>query len=119
MNESITNADAVRLYPELQELITVRTAGWLFRPIKEADGPLEGIAGSWSRQQYTDALFVFDRTNVSAARVLDDAYGGGCVWSKEGADLQEVVHELLGLPEPGSRGAPHLVRRSSLLWTPR
>jgi hypothetical protein len=29
------------------------------------------------RQQYTNALFVFDRTNVSAARVLDDAYGGG------------------------------------------
>jgi hypothetical protein len=118
MNTSITSADAVRLYPELQELVMVRDAGWFFRPIQEAGGPLEGIAGSFSRQQYTDALFIFDRTNVSAARVLDDAYGGGCVWSKEGADLQEVVHELLGLPEPGQAGAPSLVKRSSLLWTP-
>jgi len=40
------------------------------------------------------------------------------VWSKEGSDLQEVVYELLGLPEPGEPGAPSLVKRSRLLWTP-
>jgi hypothetical protein len=97
----------------------VRQAGWIFRPIQDEGGPLEGIAGSFSRQQYTDAILIFDRTNVSAARVLDDAYGGGCVWSKEGADIQEIVHELLGLPEPDQPGAPTLVKRSSLLWTPR
>lgn len=114
---SITEADALRLYPELRELVTVREAGWVFRPIQDGD-ELGGIAGSFSRQQYTDALFILDRTSVSAARVLDDAYGGGCVWSKEGSDLQEVVYELLGLPEPGAVGAPFLVKRSSLLWTP-
>jgi hypothetical protein len=117
MNESITEADAVRRYPELHDLVTARQAGWVFRPIED-DGELVGIAGSRSLQQYTDALFIFDRTNVSAARVLDDAYGGGCVWSKKSSDLQEVVQELLALPEPGERGAPHLVKRSSLLWTP-
>ena len=36
-----------------------------------------------------------------------------------GLRLQEVVTGLLGLPEPGQSGAPSLVKRSSLLWTPR
>jgi hypothetical protein len=53
-----------------------------------------------SRQQYTDALFIFDRTNVSAARVLDEAYGGGCVWSKEGSDLQESSTNCSVSPNP-------------------
>jgi hypothetical protein len=118
MTAPITEADALRRFPELHELVTVREAGWVFRPIQDNGGELEGIAGSYSREQYTDALFIFDRTNVSAARVLDDAYGGGCVWSTEGSDLQEVVRELLGLPEPGEPGAPYLVKRPSLLWTP-
>jgi hypothetical protein len=117
MNLPITDAEAVRLYPELQVLVTARQAGWTFRELVENDQPV-GIAGSYSRQQYTDAIFVFGRNNISAARVLDDAYGGGCVWSREGTDLQEVVTDLLGLPEPGESGAPSLVKRSSLLWTP-
>ena len=118
MNQSINNDDALRRYPELRQLASVRDAGWVFRPIQDVDGPLTGIAGSFSRQHYTDAIFIFDRTNVSAARILDDAYGGGCVWSKKGADLQEVISDLLGLPEPGEPGAPSLVKRSRLLWTP-
>ncbi len=117
MNQPISDAEAVRLYPELQALVTAKAAGWVFRGLVENEQPV-GIAGSYSRQQYTDAIFVFDRNNVSAARVLDESYGGGCVWSKEGSDLQEVVQELLGLPEPGEPGAPSLVKRSSLLWTP-
>jgi hypothetical protein len=118
MNDPVTDEEAVRLYPELQALVTARRAGWIFRVLHKDDEPV-AIAGSYSRQQYTDAVFIFDRTNVSAARVLDEAYGGGCVWSKEGSDLQEVVYELLGLPEPGQPGAPSLVKRSSLLWTRR
>ncbi|MGB3438669.1 MAG: hypothetical protein WBA97_07925 [Actinophytocola sp.] len=119
MNPQVTSADSLRLYPELQQLLDVREAGWVFRLIQDEDGPLEGIAGSFSRQQYTDAIFVFDRTNVSAARVLADENGGGCVWSKQGSGIQEVVFELIGLPEPGQPAAPSLVKRSSLLWTPR
>ncbi|OXM59152.1 hypothetical protein [Amycolatopsis vastitatis] len=118
MNESINNEEAPRRYPELRQLASVRDAGWVFRPIQNADGPLTGIAGSFSRQQYTDAIFIFDHTNVSDARILDDADGGRCVWSKEGADLQEGVSDLLGLPKPGEPGAPNLVKRSRLLWTP-
>ena len=118
MSEMITEADALRRYPELHQLLTIRRAGWIFRLIDDANGELVGLSGSYSRQRYTDALFIFDRTNVAAARVLDDTYGGGCVWKKEGADLQQVVTDLLGLPEPGTPGAPTLVKRSSLLWTP-
>ncbi|MGH3949467.1 MAG: hypothetical protein ACRDSE_10115 [Pseudonocardiaceae bacterium] len=117
MNPSTEEQEALRIYPELQALVVARQGGWNFRPIV-GDNKLAGISGSYSRQQYTDAIFIFDRNNVSAARVLDDAYGGGCVWTKEGSDLQEVVYGILGLPEPGTPGAPHLVRRSSLLWTP-
>ena len=117
MNQPVSTADALRLYPELQSLVAVKDAGWSFRTMMDGDEPV-GIAGSISRQQYTDALFIFDRSNVHAARVMDESYGGGCVWSKEGSDLQEVVFDMLGLPEPGTAGAPHLVKRSSLLWTP-
>lgn len=118
MSESISDEGAISRYPELQSLVIARDAGWVFRVMVEGDEPV-GIAGSYSREQYTDALFIFDRNNVIAARVVDDSYGGGCVWTKEGSDLQEVVYELLSLPEPGMAGAPHLVKRSSLLWTPR
>jgi hypothetical protein len=119
MSESISDAEAVRRFPEIQSLVDVRQAGWNFRPITDDNGSLVGISGSYSVQQYTDAIFIFDRTNVTAARVVAEEYGGGCVWSREGADLQEVVYDILGLPEPGAPGAPHLVKRSNLLWTPR
>ena len=120
MTSPFNNDDAIRLYPELHDLVALRQGGWVFRLIhNKITGGLEGISGSLSRQQYTDAIFIFDRTNVTGARVLDAEYGGGCVWFKSGADIREVVHDLLGLPEPGESGAPYLVQRSSLLWTPR
>jgi hypothetical protein len=118
MNQPITNAEAIRRYPELHALLTARQAGWIFRTIAQ-DGQPVSIYGSYSRQQYTDALVISDRTHVTAARVLNDTSGGGgCAWSKEGADLDEIVHDLLALPEPDDRLAPKLVTRSSLLWRP-
>jgi hypothetical protein len=117
MNEPAIEQQALHLYPELRVLLAVQQAGWIFRELRE-DGETVGIAGSFSRWQYSDAIFIFDRHNVAAARVLDDSYGSGCVWSRERADLEEVVTDLLDLPEPGQRGAPTLIRRSSLLWTP-
>ncbi|MET1071082.1 MAG: hypothetical protein ABWY11_00400 [Umezawaea sp.] len=109
MHESITERQALHLYPELRTLLAVRRAGWIFRELREG-GDVVGIAGSLTRRQYTDAIFIFDRHDVAAARVLDDSHGGGCVWSRERSDLAEVVTELLGLPEPGGRGAPGLVK---------
>jgi hypothetical protein len=115
MNEAITREDALKLFPELEALTTMEQAGWVFRMSFDAEGEPECLMASRTVQRYTDALFILDQHNVTGSRLLDDAFGGGCVWIKHGADLQEVVHELLGLPEPGDPGAPRLVLRSSVL----
>ncbi|MDQ3577559.1 MAG: hypothetical protein M3443_08140 [Actinomycetota bacterium] len=117
MNERVTEIEAVRRFPELAELVAIREAGWNFHLLGGNDD-LVGIAASRSREQYTDALFVFDRTHIVANRLVSDAYGGGIVWMKEGSDLQEIARELLDLPAPGEPGAPSLVIRASSLWTP-
>lgn len=97
----------------------MRQAGWIFRPVGSRDSELIGIVGSFSRERYTDALWIYSRHDVVGVRVLDDEFGGGTVWLKDSGDLQEVVQELLALPEPGERLAPSLVKASSLLWTPQ
>lgn len=118
MSRTITRDEALRSYPQLRTLLELSPkSGWVFRYIDNESGEVVALAGSRSLQRYTDAIFIFDRHEVGAARVLDDAYGGGCVWKKEG-DLQEVIYELLALPEPGEPGAPVLAKSSSLLWTP-
>ena len=118
VNMPITAADAIARYPELAALVPLNQAGWVFRIIFDDDGEPGCHVGSRSLRQYTDAIVIYDRTHTSAARVLDDDYGGGCVWKTEGRDLREVVDDLLGLPEPDTPGAPHLVTSSSLLWSP-
>jgi hypothetical protein len=114
----ITEEQALRRFPELRELVTVRQAGWNFRLIGDPDKGLEGIVASYSQKQYTDALWIYDVSTVIGVRILDDRFGGGTVWSKDDGTLPEVVLELLGMPEPDSRLAPKLVKGSSLLWTP-
>jgi hypothetical protein len=61
----------------------MRHAGWRFRVITTSTGEPECLVGSRSRMQYTDAIFIHDQTDVSAARVLDNTHGGGCVWKTE------------------------------------
>lgn len=118
MNVVITEADAIARYPELDALITLRQAGWCFRLILDDDQQPGCLVGSYSRERYTDAIFIYDETHTAAARVLDDTYGGGCVWTTEGRNLADVVHDLITLPEPGMPGAPALVIASPELWTP-
>jgi len=118
MTAPVGIGEALRRFPELQGLVTVREAGWFFRALANEHAELEGIVGSYNRAQYTDALWIYDRTKVIGVRVLDERYGGGTVWVKESGDLEEVVQELLALPEPGQRLAPHLVIATTKLWTP-
>lgn len=114
---TIAEAEALRLFPELKELVTIRRAGWVFRPVGNREvQELVGIVGSLTRQRYTDALWIYDRSTVIGVRVLQPEYGGGCVWRKDSGDLQEIVQELLALPEPDDRMAPRLVKPR--LWTP-
>ena len=114
----IAEGEALRRFPELHALVTLRRANWIFRLVGHPDTGLEGIVASHSQRQYTDALWIYDASTIIGVRVLDEAYGGGTVWKKGTGTLQEVVHELLGLPEPDHRLAPRLVTGSSLLWTP-
>lgn len=119
MSTGITEAQALQRFPELHQLVVARQAGWIFRPIPNDDmTELVGIVGSYSREKYTDALWVYDRSHSIGVRILDEEWGGGCVWKMDFADLHAAVQELLSLPEPGERLAPRLVRSSSLLWTP-
>jgi hypothetical protein len=115
---NITEEQALRRFPELRELVTVRQAGWTFRLIGDREKGIEGIVASYSQKQYTDALWIYDQSTVIGVRILDDSHGGGTVWSKEDGTLPEVVTELLGLPDPDDRLAPKLVKGSSVLWTP-
>jgi hypothetical protein len=114
----ITEGEALRRFPELHALVTLRRAQWIFRLVGHPDTGLEGVVASYSRQRYTDALWIYDASTVVGVRVLDEDYGGGTVWKKDTGTLPEVVYELLGLPEPDDRLAPKLVKGSSLLWTP-
>jgi hypothetical protein len=115
---TITEAEALSLFPELRELITIRRVGWVFRPVGNREAQdLVGIVGSYTRRRYTDALWIYDRTTVIGVRVLQADYGGGCVWRKDDGGLVDVVQELLALPEPDDRLAPKLVKPR--LWTPR
>ena len=119
MSHAITEAEALAAHPELRILKVSKLAGWTYRMLIDEDsGQPVGVVGSRSRQQYTDALFIYDRSHIVGTRLLADEYGGGSVWLKDGSDIEEVLHELLNLPEPGEPGAPHLVRATSLLWRP-
>ena len=120
-NKTVTRADALTLYPELHALVTIKEAGWQFRPFTDDNGSLDGIVGFLNRENHIDALWIFDRNAVVGVRIIDDAPGdkGGTVWKHEG-DLQEVIHNLLSLPEPSQQHAPTLILPSpSGLWTPR
>jgi hypothetical protein len=114
----ITEEQALRRFPELHALMTVRRAGWKFRLIGNRDKGVEGIVASYSQRQWTDALWIYDASTVIGVRILDDQLGGGTVWSKDEGTLPEVVYELLALPDPDDRLAPKLVKGSSILWTP-
>ena len=119
MNQVTTKDDALRRYPQLRALLELSQSSlWTFRYITNAEGETVALAGSRSMQRYTDAIVILGPSEVGAARVLDEAYGGGCAWKREGGDLQEVIYDLLALPEPGQPGAPSLVAAGGLLWTP-
>jgi hypothetical protein len=115
----ITEEQALRRFPHLHAVVTLHQAKWTFRLIGHPDTGLEGVVASYSRQRYTDALWIYDASTVIGVRILDESYGGGMVWKKDTGTLPEVVHELLGLPEPDHRLAPTLVKGSTALWLPR
>lgn len=111
--------EAVQAYPELAEIAALRQAGWQFMPLRRGD-ELAGLAGVRQAGEDTvDALYVFDRHDCRAVRLVADGPGapGGIVWEYHGP-LADAVHRLRSLPAPDERGAPRLVIRhdSILRW---
>lgn len=124
--ETPSQADAVRMFPELAKLAVLPKAGWRFRPIFDNQhsasegGELASIVGWRNLAEATDALWIYDRTDCRAVRLLDGAAGApsGIVWDHAG-DLASCVGELLALPAPDARSAPRLIKVTAPpLWTP-
>ncbi|WP_307869002.1 hypothetical protein [Umezawaea beigongshangensis] len=91
---------AATLFPELQRLLDAR---WRFLPIEPGTRQVDGVRlwpGRWR-----DGIRVASATDALGIRTDPD---GGLVWELTGL-LPEVVDELLELPPPGTRLAPHLV----------
>lgn len=111
---------AIRAYPELAGLATLRAGGWLFLPCHDEDGQLTSLDGFRRWRGCTDALRIRGQTDAVGIRVLGEGAGrgGGLVWERSGS-VAEVVDALLALPAPEMRGAPALVTASApRLWTP-
>lgn len=116
---NVTKTDAVQLFPELGRFSLLSGAGWRFQPIN-ADGALTCLVGWRNLAEATDALWIYDRADCLAVRLLADAPGasGGIVWDHTGG-LASCVDELLALPDPQDPTAPRLVKaRAPSLWTP-
>jgi hypothetical protein len=116
----MTSPEAHHAYPELAQLAAIRDAGWVFRPFNDEHDDLAGIVGWHGTEDATDVLWIFDRTDCRAARLVLNGPGdlGGIVWDYAG-DLASCVGELLSLPHPEERSAPRLVRAAApVLWTP-
>lgn len=110
---NVIEADAVRLFPELAKLALLPRAGWRFQPIAEDGWPV-CLVGWRTLGGATDVLWIFDRTDCLAVRLLPD----GLVWEHTGG-LATCVEEVLALPGPGEPAGPRLARaRAPSLWTP-
>jgi len=107
---------AVAAFPELQRLIDLRDASWIWLP-SIRDGDLAEVHGvrTWSGG-WADAIRVRFTTDAKGLRT---DHAGGVVWSLEGT-LLDVLDGLAALPAPDERGAPRLVKCSAPrdLWTP-
>lgn len=110
--------DAVREFPELQALISLREdSEWRFAARVDSEGAVTSIHGVriWS-QDWTDAIGILDRSDAQAVRADPD---GHAVWKREGGVI-DVIDALRHLPHPGARTAPRLVIGTAppMLWTP-
>jgi hypothetical protein len=115
----VTEADAVRLFPELARFALLPAAGWRFASIVE-NGQPACLVGWHNLTEATDALWIYNRADCLAVRFLADVPGasGGIVWDHTGG-LASCVEELLALPDPSDRTAPRLVKaHAPSLWTP-
>ena len=109
MGTLIDTEAALAEFPELQHLIDLVNAGWVFLPsmIDGVVNELHGVRmwpGGWA-----DGVRV---RGMADARALRSDFDGGLVWERSGS-LAEVVDALITLPPPETQGAPRLVKGSA------
>ena len=111
--------EAVHLYPELAVLIGISHALWTFWHLTDQVGNPEWLVGVLNWPQHSDALWIADRQDAIAVRLLVDSAGtrGGIVWRSTGT-LADAIDALLVLPSPGTRGAPNHVLQAGPFWPP-
>jgi hypothetical protein len=85
MGAPITNDEAVRRHPELQDLVPVREAGWCFRPIQGEVGELERIAGSYHRQLHGFDLHIRPHPPGRGVQVSSNQRAIPCTCSVHGS----------------------------------
>lgn len=110
----ISEAEAIRRYPELDGLRMIRDAGWRFRMRTDESHELVGIDGwhDWPGG-WRDAIGIKTSTDACAIRMFVDEL----VWDVSGT-LNDMVAALIALPAPSDPTAPRLVVGSAPLWTP-
>lgn len=113
-----TDEAAVRAFPALVGLITIRESGWTFLFPRMLNGVPVRVDGyrNWPGG-WVDAIRVHSDTDAMGLR-SDGREPPGIVFERTGS-LTHVVEGLLSLPAPGDRFAPRLVRATApKLWTP-
>ncbi|MCG8917512.1 hypothetical protein L6E12_17145 [Actinokineospora sp. PR83] len=98
-----TDEVAMAAFPQLERLITVSDAGWMFLPPPVADGHSVETHGvrTWPDGS-VDAIRVRHDTDAAALRCDRE---GEITWER-GGNLDEVIDGLLTLPAQGGCPAP-------------
>lgn len=94
--------------------------GYVFQHLRDRDGELLVIVGSYGWGTHCDRLHVWAEREAAAARELVDRrpWREGVVWSYQGS-AADTARALLELPPPGGPGALGLTRGApSGLWLP-
>ncbi|MCP2257232.1 hypothetical protein LX15_000917 [Streptoalloteichus tenebrarius] len=105
---TITEADAVRQYPELARLMDIRDAGWVFRPLVDQHHELMGLVGSSSACQYTDAISIAARSSPERADIgRHDGHHDNAVTVAELLARTAAEGRALRLNWPATATDPH------------
>ena len=99
----------------LAKLVELRDKGFRFMHLRDEAGQLDRIIGFKQVRGFVDSILFWSETEARAGRVpavRDSGRPVQAVWIFEGP-LVEAVDRLLELPDPGSRFAPSLLRRTA------
>lgn len=104
----ITPAQAIQAYPQLARLFALRSTppAWTFTQAVGPDGEHLAVVGVrvWP-DGHSDSMGILGEQDAQAIRVNPL---GEKVW-KSTDTLATVLDDIAALPDPGTKGAPHLV----------